>query len=92
MHQAQAAPILASANAANQPDKRLRAGSQVSAQSQQGAATSVWCPANTQLQGRGGGYCEDADIAYAVAADSAEDFGVRGRGPSIRNSPNEYGP
>ncbi|GGC66420.1 oxidoreductase [Undibacterium terreum] len=43
----------------------------------QGAATSVWCAANPQLQGLGGVYCEDADIAHAVAADSKEDFGVK---------------
>ena len=30
---------------------------------EQGAATNVWCAANAQLDGRGGVYCEDADIA-----------------------------
>ncbi|WP_297831068.1 hypothetical protein [Pseudomonas sp.] len=29
------------------------------------------------LNGNGGVYCEDVDIANAVAADSTEDFGVR---------------
>ena len=36
---------------------------------QQGAATSVWCAANPALQGLGGVYCEDVDVARAVAAD-----------------------
>ncbi|MFC4812951.1 oxidoreductase [Paenibacillus sp. GCM10023250] len=36
----------------------------------QGAATSVWCAANPQLEGRGGVYCEDADIAAVAAPDS----------------------
>ncbi|NBD26251.1 SDR family NAD(P)-dependent oxidoreductase [Paenibacillus sp. T1] len=30
---------------------------------EQGAATSVWCAANAQLDGKGGVYCLDADIA-----------------------------
>jgi NAD(P)-dependent dehydrogenase (short-subunit alcohol dehydrogenase family) len=43
----------------------------------QGAATSVWCAANAQLEGMGGVYCEDCDIAEAVAADSQAWNGVR---------------
>jgi NAD(P)-dependent dehydrogenase (short-subunit alcohol dehydrogenase family) len=35
----------------------------------QGAATAVWCAASPQLEGIGGVYCEDVDIAPAVAAD-----------------------
>jgi NAD(P)-dependent dehydrogenase (short-subunit alcohol dehydrogenase family) len=44
---------------------------------EQGAATSVWCAASTQLDGMGGVYCEDVDIAEAVAADSPAPRGVR---------------
>ena len=44
---------------------------------EQGAATTVWCAASPRLQGMGGVYCEDVDIARAVGADSTEDFGVR---------------
>jgi len=44
---------------------------------EQGAATTVWCAASASLQGMGGVYCEDVDIARAVDADSTEDFGVR---------------
>jgi NAD(P)-dependent dehydrogenase (short-subunit alcohol dehydrogenase family) len=44
---------------------------------EQGAATSVWCAANPQLDGMGGVYCEDADIATPVAADSTQLGGVR---------------
>jgi len=44
---------------------------------EQGAATTVWCAASTQLDGMGGVYCEDADIAEAVPADFPEPRGVR---------------
>lgn len=37
---------------------------------EQGAATSVWCAANTMLDGFGGVYCEDVDIAFVAAPDS----------------------
>jgi NAD(P)-dependent dehydrogenase (short-subunit alcohol dehydrogenase family) len=43
----------------------------------QGAATSVWCAANSQLDGQGGVYCEDCDIAVAVPADEQSFAGVR---------------
>jgi NAD(P)-dependent dehydrogenase (short-subunit alcohol dehydrogenase family) len=43
----------------------------------QGAATSVWCATNAQLEGKGGVYCEDCDIAVAVAPDAKEFTGVR---------------
>jgi hypothetical protein len=33
---------------------------------EQGAATSVWCAASTQLEGEGGVYCLDVDIAEIV--------------------------
>jgi NAD(P)-dependent dehydrogenase (short-subunit alcohol dehydrogenase family) len=44
----------------------------------QGAATSVWCAANAQLEGMGGVYCEDCDIAEQVADDDKGMRGVRG--------------
>lgn len=44
---------------------------------EQGAATSVWCAAGTQLEGLGGVYCEDCDIAATVAIDDPEPSGVR---------------
>lgn len=43
----------------------------------QGAATSVWCATSQQLDGMGGVYCEDVDIAESVPADSSEQRGVR---------------
>ncbi|MGE0742830.1 MAG: oxidoreductase [Hyphomonadaceae bacterium] len=43
----------------------------------QGAATSVWCATNAQLDGKGGVYCEDCDIAVAVAGDDKGFSGVR---------------
>jgi NAD(P)-dependent dehydrogenase (short-subunit alcohol dehydrogenase family) len=40
---------------------------------EQGAATSVWCATSTQLDGIGGVYCENCDIApLAAAADGAD--------------------
>ena len=44
---------------------------------EQGAATSVWCAVSRQLDGRGGVYCEDCNIAEPVPADSQEARGVR---------------
>jgi NAD(P)-dependent dehydrogenase (short-subunit alcohol dehydrogenase family) len=43
----------------------------------QGAATSIWCATNAQLDGMGGVYCEDCDIAQAVPADAQTWSGVR---------------
>ncbi|CAI6037707.1 oxidoreductase [Cohnella sp. JJ-181] len=42
----------------------------------QGAATSVWCAASAQLDGRGGVYCEDADIAAMTSPESPPGPGV----------------
>jgi NAD(P)-dependent dehydrogenase (short-subunit alcohol dehydrogenase family) len=44
---------------------------------EQGAATSVWCATSPRLEGLGGVYCEDADIAEAVAADFPGPTGVK---------------
>jgi NAD(P)-dependent dehydrogenase (short-subunit alcohol dehydrogenase family) len=44
---------------------------------EQGAATSVWCATSLQLEGLGGVYCEDCDIAVPVPGDSKELRGVR---------------
>jgi NAD(P)-dependent dehydrogenase (short-subunit alcohol dehydrogenase family) len=44
---------------------------------EQGAATSVWCATSSQLDGMGGVYCEDCDIAEAVPADFPQQRGVR---------------
>jgi NAD(P)-dependent dehydrogenase (short-subunit alcohol dehydrogenase family) len=43
---------------------------------EQGAATSVWCAVSPQLDGKGGVYCEDCDIAPVVPADD-QGLGVR---------------
>jgi NAD(P)-dependent dehydrogenase (short-subunit alcohol dehydrogenase family) len=42
-----------------------------------GAATSVWCATSRALDGMGGVYCEDVDIAEPVSADSTALFGAR---------------
>ena len=34
---------------------------------EQGAATSVWCATSPQLEGKGGVYCMDVDIAEVVS-------------------------
>lgn len=36
---------------------------------QQGAATTIWCAVSATLEGTGGVYCENCDIAQAVPAD-----------------------
>ena len=44
---------------------------------EQGAATSVWCATSRQLEGLGGVYCEDCDVAVPVPGDSTKLRGVR---------------
>ncbi|MDX8467403.1 oxidoreductase [Mesorhizobium sp. VK23B] len=44
---------------------------------EQGAATSIWCATSSLLDGMGGIYCENCNIARAVPADSQEQLGVR---------------
>lgn len=44
---------------------------------EQGAATVIWCATSAQLEGMGGVYCEDVDIAEAVPANSLKGTGVR---------------
>lgn len=44
---------------------------------EQGAATTTWCATSPQLNGIGGIYCEDVDIASPAAADSTERVGVK---------------
>ncbi|HEY4110805.1 SDR family NAD(P)-dependent oxidoreductase [Puia sp.] len=44
---------------------------------QQGAATTVWCALSHQLDGMGGVYCEDCDIAELLPDDSPAPRGVR---------------
>jgi NAD(P)-dependent dehydrogenase (short-subunit alcohol dehydrogenase family) len=64
------------------PDEELRAVLAASANAnlktvEQGAATSVWCATSAQLDGMGGVYCEDVDIAEAVTADAPGTSGVK---------------
>ena len=42
-----------------------------------GAATSLWCALSPQLDGRGGLYCEDCDVARLATADSPRFAHVR---------------
>lgn len=44
---------------------------------EQGAATQVWCATSPLLDGLGGVYCEDCNIARSVPADSTTLLGVR---------------
>jgi NAD(P)-dependent dehydrogenase (short-subunit alcohol dehydrogenase family) len=44
---------------------------------EQAAATSVWCATSRQLEGLGGVYCENCDVASPVPADSTELLGVK---------------
>jgi NAD(P)-dependent dehydrogenase (short-subunit alcohol dehydrogenase family) len=43
---------------------------------EQGAATTIWCATSEQLNGMGGVYCADVDIAEAVPGDSQNLAGV----------------
>jgi NAD(P)-dependent dehydrogenase (short-subunit alcohol dehydrogenase family) len=42
----------------------------------QGAATTIWCATSRQLDGMGGVYCEDCDIATVVPGDFTQTTGV----------------
>lgn len=44
---------------------------------EEGAATSVWCAVSPLLEGEGGVYCEDCNVAVSVAADSPDYSGAR---------------
>jgi len=44
---------------------------------EEGSATTIWCAVSPQLNGKGGVYCEDCDIAPMVPADSKLLSGVR---------------
>jgi NAD(P)-dependent dehydrogenase (short-subunit alcohol dehydrogenase family) len=44
---------------------------------QQGAATQTWCATSPQLDGMGGVYCEDCDIAEPAVENAAVRAGVR---------------
>ncbi|HEX7912946.1 MAG TPA: oxidoreductase [Paraburkholderia sp.] len=47
---------------------------------QQGAATTVWCATSPRLEGMGGVYCADCEIARALPSDDATELhGVRPR-------------
>ena len=45
----------------------------------QGAATHVWCAVSPQLEGKGGVFCCDSDIAQVLPPGTTLDFGKRGR-------------
>lgn len=42
---------------------------------EQGAATSVWCATSPQLEGKGGVYCMDDDIAEVITAEALQGLG-----------------
>lgn len=44
---------------------------------EQGAATSIWCATSPQLDGKGGVYCENCDIAVIIPNDSNGSSGVK---------------
>ncbi|WP_315836167.1 oxidoreductase [Bradyrhizobium prioriisuperbiae] len=44
---------------------------------EQGAATTVWCATSHQLDGLGGVYCENCDVAGLAPADDKSGLGVR---------------
>jgi NAD(P)-dependent dehydrogenase (short-subunit alcohol dehydrogenase family) len=44
---------------------------------EQGAATQVWCAVTPKLEGEGGVYCEDCEVAVAIADDAPAGRGAR---------------
>ena len=44
---------------------------------EQGAATSIWCATSLRLEGMGGVYCENCDIAKTVFGDYTGLNGIR---------------
>ena len=56
-------------------DDEKRAGGSEFKTAEQGAATSVWCATSRQLEGKGGVYCLDVDIAKIIPADSPQGLG-----------------
>ncbi|MFJ9028261.1 oxidoreductase [Streptomyces sp. NPDC102274] len=43
---------------------------------EQGAATSVWCATSPRLDGMGGVYCENVEVARPVPDDEVHDWGI----------------
>ncbi|MDO8704350.1 MAG: oxidoreductase [Sulfuricaulis sp.] len=64
-------------NAMRKPDANGQPTTAVYKTVAQGAATGVWCLTSAQLDGMGGVYCEDCDIAQGVDADKKLPGGVR---------------
>ncbi|WP_405833626.1 oxidoreductase [Streptomyces sp. NBC_01176] len=48
---------------------------------EQGAATSVWCATSPLLEGRGGVYCENSDIAPPMSLEEGRAWTLRNRTP-----------
>ena len=44
---------------------------------ERGSATSVWCATSPQLDGMGGVYCQDVDVAEILPPNSTSNVGVR---------------
>ncbi len=57
--------------------KKVAASGGISKTIPQGAATTVWAATAPKLEGKGGGYCENGDIAEPVADDSKLQGGIR---------------
>jgi len=59
-------------------DDEVSAFSAYSKTIEQGAATSVWCATSPQLDGKGGVYCEDADISLTIPANAQDALDTQG--------------
>jgi len=55
-------------------DEKRAAGAEFKT-AEQGAATSVWCATSAQLDGKGGVYCIDVDIAKVITEDALQGLG-----------------
>lgn len=47
----------------------------------EGAATQVWCAVSPQLDGKGGVYCQNVDIAPLIPAEDVGTLNVTGVSP-----------
>jgi NAD(P)-dependent dehydrogenase (short-subunit alcohol dehydrogenase family) len=56
-------------------DEEKSAAGGVLKTTEQGASTSVWCATSPQLEGKGGVYCMDADIADVITAEDLQGLG-----------------
>ncbi len=58
---------------------------------EQGAATTIWCATSSQLDGKGGVYCENCDIASRPCPQTLPSRPASGRGLPIQSLRSGFG-